>query len=286
MNSIILANKSEGITSFSCLGKIKHIVDKKSGHCGTLDKFASGLIIVLCGSFTKLVPVFMGLDKKYEATIELGKTTDTLDPEGKVISTKALPSFEKIQEAVSSLVGKINQVPPLYSAIHVDGKRSYDLVRKGEEVTLKSRPIEVYEATIISYEEPYLKVRLHVSKGTYVRSWARDLGELCNSCAYVTQLKRTAIGPFSLEESIVANDEEALRAYNPDLRQFLKRIFTIEDIEIPQQEVVKVKNGFVSNSLKNKICNADLVFYTYKGKDLCIYEVKEGKILCQIKEEC
>jgi len=209
-NTIVLINKTEGITSFSCLNIIKRTVNKKTGHCGTLDKFASGLMIALCGKYTKLNEKFMGLDKTYIAKIEFGKETDTLDPEGQIINTKEVPSFEVIQKNVADYVGLINQIPPVYSALHVNGKRSYSLARSGVEVKLEPRPVTIYSADIISFDAPFLTIKLHVSKGTYIRSYARDLGILCNSCGYLTELKRIAIGPFSIDSSINYDDVENL----------------------------------------------------------------------------
>lgn len=209
-DAIVLVNKKSGVTSFSALNRIKRIINKKTGHCGTLDKFASGLIIALCGKYTKLNDRFMGLDKTYTAVIEFGRETDTLDPEGEVIKTGAVPDLETLESAVKKLTGQIIQVPPVYSALHVNGKRSYQLVREGREVKLEGRPVTIKKAEILSYEKPFLRIRLEVSKGTYVRSYARDLGELCCSCAFVTELSRDAIGPFSLSSAVDYDDEKAL----------------------------------------------------------------------------
>lgn len=209
-NTIVLIDKKAGVTSFGCLNTVKRFVNKKTGHCGTLDKFATGLLIACCGKYTKKVPSFMGMDKTYEATIEFGKETDTLDPEGEVICTGEIPSIETIREKVASLTGNIMQVPPVYSALHVNGKRSYELVRNGREVELEARPVTIKNAQILDWNAPFLKIRLEVSKGTYIRSYARDLGKLCSSCAYVTQLCRTKIGPFELAMALPCDDGQAL----------------------------------------------------------------------------
>lgn len=216
INTIVLINKPEGVTSFKCLNDIKRVVNKKTGHCGTLDKFASGLMIALCGKYTKLNEKFMGLDKTYLAKIEFGKETETLDPEGQVIATAEVPSIDVIKSNVERLVGEIDQIPPVYSALHVNGKRSYDLARKGVEVKLEPRKVKIYSAEIISFNAPYLQIRLHVSKGTYIRSYARDLGLICNSKGYLVELKRESIGPFSLEDAIDANDTENLSQLNEE----------------------------------------------------------------------
>ena len=215
-DAVVLLDKKAGITSFTCLNTVKKTVNKKTGHCGTLDKFATGLLIALCGKYTKLNQLFMGLDKTYIAKIEFGKETDTLDPEGKIIDTKALPTFEEIEKKVKSYVGKIIQIPPVYSAVHIGGKRSYKLARQGQNVQPEGREVEIYRADIISYDAPFLTIELNVSKGTYIRSYARDLGRLCSSCAYVKELRRTQIGPFNIYDAIKSDDINALATVNED----------------------------------------------------------------------
>lgn len=215
-DAVVLLDKGEGVTSFACLNYVKRNVNRKTGHCGTLDRFATGLLIACCGKYTKKVPLFMGMDKTYVAQIEFGKETDTLDPEGEVIATSDVPKLETVIQAVEKLKGQIMQVPPVFSALHVNGKRSYELVRQGKEVTLEARPVTIYDARIISFEKNLLDIELKVSKGTYIRSYARDLGLLCGSRAYVTKLRRTQIGPFSVDMAVAYNDENALRSLTPE----------------------------------------------------------------------
>ena len=286
-NAVILIDKASGITSFDCLGRVKRLVNKKTGHCGTLDKFAHGLLIVLCGSYTHLVPAFMGMDKTYEAVIEFGKSTDTLDPEGVVFETGVIPSLEVVSKAVQSLVGPLMQVPPAYSAIHINGKRSYQMARSMKESSemaslLPARPITIYEASILSYEAPYLKIRLRVSKGTYVRSYARDLGHLCNSCAYVKELYRTSIGPFSIDEAIAFDDVEALSSINLGY-DLVKRIPGTVSVVVSEEEAFKLSNGYVLNSVLSKLPE-DAVFALLmnSGAPVCLYSLKEKKIICQM----
>ena len=286
-NAVILIDKASGITSFDCLGRVKRLVNKKTGHCGTLDKFAHGLLIVLCGSYTHLVPAFMGMDKTYEATIEFGKSTDTLDPEGVVFETGTVPSFDVVSKAVQALIGPLKQIPPAYSAIHINGKRSYQMARSMKESSeiaslLPARPITIYEASILSYEAPYLKIRLRVSKGTYVRSYARDLGHLCNSCAYVKELYRTSIGPFSIDEAIAFDDVEALSSINLGY-DLVKRIPGTVSVVVSEEEAFKLSNGYVLNSVLSKLPE-DAVFALLmnSGAPVCLYSLKEKKIICQM----
>jgi len=285
-NAVILVDKGEGITSFDCLGRIKRNINKKTGHCGTLDKFAHGLMIVLCGDYTHLVPVFMGMDKTYEAVIEFGKMTVTLDPEGEVIEeSDNIPDEETVRKAVGKLVGPQVQIPPAYSAIHINGKRSYQMARDGETgLELKGRDINIYSADIISYEKPYLKVRLHVSKGTYIRSYARDLGHMCNSCAYVKELYRTNIGPFDISEAIRYDDESAMKTIG-DAEALIKRIDGCGELELNETEAFKAANGYVMKSVKERIPYEDrFMIFKNQGKTFCIYSVRDGHILCQVRD--
>ncbi|MDC7239348.1 MAG: tRNA pseudouridine(55) synthase TruB, partial [Spirochaetales bacterium] len=200
-------HKKTGVTSFQALGRIKKVLaTRKVGHTGTLDKFAEGLLILLTGKLTRLNALITGLDKEYEALVRFGRETDTLDPEGEVVAEAAVPSLEQIEAVMDSFRGKIQQIPPSYSAIHIDGKRAHELVRSGKEVEMPSREIEIFDLEILGYEAPDLKLRVHCSKGTYIRSLARDIGQACGSRAYVQELIRTAVGPFSLKEAVEVED--------------------------------------------------------------------------------
>ena len=286
-NAVILIDKASGITSFDCLGRVKRLVNKKTGHCGTLDKFAHGLLVVLCGSFTHLVPAFMGMDKTYEAIIEFGKSTDTLDSEGVVFETGPVPSLEVVTQAVQSLVGHLAQIPPAYSAIHINGKRSYQMARSMKESgqafsDLPARPVTIYEASVLSYQAPFLKVRLRVSKGTYIRSYARDLGHLCNSCAYVKELYRTSIGPFSVQDAISYDDTEALQQVGSGL-DLIKSIAGTVCLEVTEAEAFKLSNGYVQNSVLSKLPEtAVFALLMNSGAPVCLYSIKDRKIVCQL----
>ncbi|MBI9108756.1 MAG: tRNA pseudouridine(55) synthase TruB [Spirochaetales bacterium] len=205
INGILLLNKPAGITSFKALGNIKKLLKEeqgekvKVGHTGTLDRFAEGLLVVLTGKFTKLNPVFTDFDKVYEAEIKFGVSTETLDPEGKITETCMPPDIEIINEKINDFRGKISQRPPIFSAVHVDGERAYKRALRGELKELPVREITIYEFEIIGWEKPYLRCRIHCSKGTYIRSIARDLGKACGSCAHLTELKRLSVGPFSTD---------------------------------------------------------------------------------------
>ncbi len=282
-NAVILVDKGEGITSFDCLGRIKRNVNKKTGHCGTLDKFAHGLMIVLCGSYTHMVPAFMGLDKTYEAEIEFGRMTDTLDPEGEVVETSPVPSEEVICSAVRRLTGVQMQLPPVYSAIHVNGKRSYQMARSGaSDVDLTPRLVNIYSAEVLSWKSPVLTIRLHVSKGTYIRSFARDLGHMCFSSAFVRTLYRTQIGPFRVEDAVRYDDEDALKDI-PEGRELISMLPGAKEIEINDIEAFKAANGYVKHSVRERIAEGTaFAILMHDGEPVCVYSLNDNKIICQV----
>ncbi len=196
---IRIEDKREGETSFSSLYPVKRErKGKKVGHAGTLDKFASGLMIVLVGNATKLNPVFSSFSKSYRATLCFGKETDTLDPEGNVVARSGVPSLSDIERTIPLFIGKQMQRPPLYSALHVNGRRAYEIARSGENVDMKEREIEIYSISLLSYDPPYLVLDLEVSKGTYIRSFARDFASSMGVSAYLSALRRLTIGPYDL----------------------------------------------------------------------------------------
>ncbi len=211
-SGIVLYAKKRGPTSFNSLNHIKKALNtKKVGHTGTLDSFAEGLLVVMVGSLTRLASHVTAFDKKYEAIIAFGKETDTLDPFGNVTETKELPKIEEFRKSVEKYTGTIEQYPPQYSAIHINGKRASDIARTGKKVDMPSRNVCVYSATIHDVLEiegriAYAKVSFHVSKGTYIRSLARDIAKDCASCAHLIALRRTAVGSFGLHKAVGYDD--------------------------------------------------------------------------------
>lgn len=200
-SELLLMDKEEGITSFSSLSSIKRShKGMKVGHAGTLDKFASGLMIVLVGKATRLNPVFSSMGKSYIAEVTFGRETDTLDPEGEVVRRSDPPSEEAIRSVLPSFLGRQSQIPPVYSAIHVGGKRAYQEARSGREVEMAPREITIDSIELLSYDGEKAVISASVSKGTYIRSLARDIGERAGSCAFVSRLRRTSIGPFTLSD--------------------------------------------------------------------------------------
>ena len=211
-DSIVLLAKSSGQTSFSSLKNVKKATGtNKVGHTGTLDSFAEGLLVVCTGRLTKLCGQITAFDKIYEAVIHFGKETDTLEYTGSVVREAPLPSEDSLISAVKKWSGEILQTPPMFSAIHIDGKRASDLVREGKDFEISSRSVNVFSSEILEikyadgYEDlrivEFAKIRFHVSKGTYIRSLARDIANSCGSAAYLTGLFRTNVGSFDVKDS-------------------------------------------------------------------------------------
>ena len=207
-DGIVLLAKTPGITSFTSLNSVKKALGTtKVGHTGTLDSFAQGLLVVCTGRLTRLAGQITAFDKSYSAVIRFGEETDTLEYTGKVIRSAPLPTPENLEKAVAAFTGNIMQAPPAFSAIHIDGKRASDLTRSGKEAVIPPRPVTVYSAEIKALETDsegkvlYALVDFSVSKGTYIRSLARDIGKACGSAAHLIGLYRTKVGNFRIEDS-------------------------------------------------------------------------------------
>ncbi|MBK3518551.1 tRNA pseudouridine(55) synthase TruB [Carboxylicivirga marina] len=214
---VLLINKPLEWTSFDIVNKIRFSLKRylgikkiKVGHAGTLDPLATGLVIVCTGKGTKQIDQFLGMDKQYLADVSLGATTPSFDRETE--PDKHFPTEHITQEmldaAIESLTGEIEQVPPMFSALKVNGRKAYDLARQGKEVELKARKITISKLTLIEWNKNNLKLDVSCSKGTYIRSLARDLGYELDSGAHLSGLIRTRIGPYQLSESLSIVDFE------------------------------------------------------------------------------
>lgn len=201
---VLLVNKPYRWTSFDVVNKLRYKLKmKKIGHAGTLDPLATGLLIICTGKMTKRIEEFMGLEKEYTGTFVLGQTTPSYDLETPVSEAKDISHIkdETIYNVAKKFTGIISQIPPAHSAIKIDGKRAYELARKGKEVELKPREVEVKEFEITGIQFPEVKFRIVCSKGTYIRSVARDVGNELGTGAYLSALCRTRIGPFLLKDA-------------------------------------------------------------------------------------
>lgn len=205
----IILDKPHGLGSTQAVGAVKRNLREagfgkvKVGHGGTLDPFATGVLPIALGEATKLCGRMLDASKVYAFTVKFGAETDTLDLEGKVVATSAiLPTLTEIEAVLPRFTGPIDQVPPAYSALKVDGQRAYDLARKGEVVELKSRSVTVHSLEIQLHGPDEVTLIAHVSKGTYIRSLARDIAHALGTCGHVTMLRRLRAGPFAIEQAI------------------------------------------------------------------------------------
>jgi tRNA pseudouridine55 synthase len=202
----ILINKPAGITSHDVVDKLREITKiRRIGHSGTLDPFATGLLILGIGrEFTKNLSIFQKKDKEYIATLKLGAESDTFDREGNIVEKKIekIPERKEIEEVLKSFLGEIEQIPPAFSAKKIKGKKLYELARKGIKVKPKPQKVKIYEISILEYKFPHLKIKVKCSSGTYIRSLANDIGKKLGCGAFVEELIRTKIGEFSLKSAV------------------------------------------------------------------------------------
>lgn len=207
-DSILLIDKPSEMTSFGVVARIRRVLSQeagkkvKVGHCGTLDPFATGLLILVTGKETKNAMGYMKLDKEYEATIILGQESTTGDPEGELShASDYVPTREEIEAVLGQFRGEIQQRPPIFSAIKINGQRAYKLARDGKEIEIPLRTITVHALEVIDYNYPSLTIRTHVSSGTYIRSLAVDIGRALGTGAYCKELRRTKIAEWSVEDA-------------------------------------------------------------------------------------
>lgn len=202
----LLVNKPSGITSHDVVEVLRKITGiKKIGHGGTLDPIATGLLIVGIGRrATKKLKEIQALNKEYLAKVRLGRVSNTYDREGKIQEMKIekIPTFEEVQEVIKTFVGEIEQIPPPFSAKKINGKRAYQLARRGIMVKLKPQKIKIYDIEILKYSFPFLEIKVICSSGTYIRTLAHEIGKKLNCGAYLEELTRTKIGNFSIERAI------------------------------------------------------------------------------------
>lgn len=208
MDGIILINKPKGCTSHDVVHKIKKIFNTKVGHTGTLDPNATGVLPILLGRATRLSKYLIDHNKEYEATIKLGIKTDTADVEGEIVEEREVlkENLEKenIERVLKSFIGKCNQIPPMYSAIKVRGKKLYEYARKGETIDVNPREIEIYSIELlkINKEDNEITFKVKCSKGTYIRTLCEDIAEKLETVGYMKELNRTEVGIFNIREAV------------------------------------------------------------------------------------
>ncbi|MFT3709685.1 MAG: tRNA pseudouridine(55) synthase TruB [Archangium sp.] len=243
MNGVLVVDKPKGITSFDVVREVRHALKlKKVGHTGTLDPMATGVLPICVGEGTKIAQFIIEATKAYDATVKLGATTDTLDADGKVLETRPVPEInrEVLEAAMSKFRGTFLQVPPMYSAIKIGGKRLYELARAGEEVERQPREVTVFELVLRDFSADEVKFSVRSSKGFFVRSLAADLGEALGCGAHLTALRRTQSGPFTLAQSVpLANVADA------KLVSLTDALKDVPELKLSAVEAGRVRHGGV-----------------------------------------
>ena len=259
MEGIIVVNKPKGITSFDVIRKLKKILKtKKIGHTGTLDPLATGIMLVCVGKATKLASDLEAKDKIYIADFDIGYATDTYDIEGKKVAENTIEiSKENLEQSIKKFIGNIKQVPPMYSAIKIDGNKLYHLARKGIEVERPKRDVTIEYINLLDFKDNKVKIETKVSKGCYIRSLIYDIGQDLGTYATMTALQRKQVGDYSLENSYSLEQIEKM-IFNNDFN-FLKtieEIFSYDKYSLQtEKELTLYKNGNtvkIKENLENK----------------------------------
>ncbi len=241
LSGSLLINKEIGLTSRQEVNNIsRKLGEKKAGHIGTLDPFADGLLIVLLGSSTKISPFLEVMDKTYLATLKLGTKTNTGDLTGEVVETKEIPSLskDKISAVLHSFLGKSSQIPPIFSALKVNGQEMYKYARKGIEIERKPREIEVFDIGLVSFEKDEITFIAKVSKGTYIRTLGEDIAVRLGTVGHLIKLTRTAVGPYSLKDA-----KKSSEVTEQDLLPIEKMLNHINSFEVNGDLAKKALNG-------------------------------------------
>ena len=268
MNGIIIINKKKGCTSHDNVYKIKKIFNEKVGHTGTLDPMAEGVLPILIGKGTLVSKYLINHDKKYIVKLQLGIQTDTADSEGKILKELPVENMQKtrIDETLKTFIGKQEQIPPIYSAIKVKGKKLYEYARKGQTVEIKPRIIEIYSINLIHIDEEKRQIEFEVfcGKGTYIRSLCEDIAEKLGTVGYMKELKRTQVGEFNIENSITIEDLEK----NKD---------NINDKIISIEKLFKDKAKIILEPRKLQLfLNGVKLTQNYQDEVYRIYDIKDN----------
>ena len=281
MNSgFLLIDKKEGWTSRDVCNKIQHIFNvKKVGHSGTLDPFATGLLIVGIGNATKALSFLEDFTKEYIAVIKLGKKTDTGDVTGNFIDTKPISDFSNndLNVLSNSLLGKSMQIPPMTSAIKVNGKKLYELAHKGIEINREPREIEIFEMNMIKSNVDEIILKTHVSKGTYIRTLGEDIAEKLNNVGYLLSLRRTKINSIRVEDakSLETINEKDIKSISDVLSSFM------EVIKVDDETVIKIKNGMKLNKDISLKKSNNILLVDNANNALAVYTKSMNGYLCK-----
>ena len=282
MNGIIIIDKPKGKTSHDMVSLMRRLTKiRRIGHTGTLDPMATGVLPICIGCATKAADMLTLSDKCYRAEMILGKTTSTLDAEGKILEEHEVNVTEvEIREAIKSFEGEIEQIPPMYSAIKQNGRKLYELAREGIEVERSSRRVTVNSIDIIEIEGGRIVFEVSCSKGTYIRTLCDDIGKKLGTGAYMSALRRIKTGCFSIDEAYTVDELTAL-AESGELEGRLKSVDSLfsdcGEIHLNEKQTKSIKNG-VRMSWRGKQEGEMLRLYDNSGKFICISQIEEGKL--------
>lgn len=282
----LVVDKPKGMGSTQVVGKTRYLLHAaKNGHCGTLDPFATGVLPIAFGEATKLISYVMDGDKEYEFWLKFGATTDTLDCDGKIIAeSDKIPTKGEIEGVLSQFVGEIIQVPPIYSAIKINGQRAYDLARKGENAEIPERKIEIYSLDLLDMPESnVVHCRVRCSKGTYVRTLGADIAKKLGTLGYLQALRRTKCGVFDISSTILLENLEKIE-YVEDRQKKLLSVITclrdIADIAVTEADAIKLKQGQGLSPKNYQITDliGKEVIATCDGELIAVVRIDERKI--------
>jgi tRNA pseudouridine55 synthase len=277
-SGILLIDKPAGLSSFEVVRRVRRALKvRKAGHAGTLDPFATGLLLLCLGEATKLVPFLMPEPKTYRARVMLGEETDTQDPTGRVIATsQELPQPEQVLEAAARFLGEIEQIPPMYSALHHQGERLYKMARRGETVAVKPRRVTIYQLQVEEVALPLVTMTVTCSQGTYIRTLAADLGRALGCGGHLATLRRVAVGPFQVEEALTLEAMEEMAS-----EELASRIIPLGDclpgykiLEVGPEDAVHLGHGRTLPWPGNHVVPGERVRVLAAGDLLAVAEVR------------
>ena len=275
MNGIVIIDKPQGWTSQDVTARLRRVFNtKRIGHGGTLDPMATGVLPVFVGRATRGVEFFEHAEKTYETELRLGITTDTEDITGTVLTRcDAFVTGAQLEQVLQQFRGEIMQVPPMYSALKVNGQKLCDLARKGKEVERKPRPITIHELTLLGMEDDSIRLRVRCSKGTYIRTLCKDIGQALGCGGCMAALRRVSAGEYTIEESVPL--ETLLESENPEV--YLRTVDTMfrnyPTVSLSEKQTLRCRNG---NSFSVKMENGTYRAYSQNGEFLMMAKVEDG----------
>ena len=275
MNGIVIVDKPQGWTSQDVTARLRRVFStRRIGHGGTLDPMATGVLPVFVGRATRGVEFFEHAEKTYETVLRLGLTTDTEDITGERLEERAVSfTSERLEEVLEAFRGDILQVPPMYSALKVNGQKLYDLARKGKTVERQPRPITIHELTLLGMEAEGIRLRVRCSKGTYIRTLCKDIGEALGCGGCMAQLRRVQAGEYTIEEAVPL--QELLESENPE--QYLRPVDSMfrnyPAVELTANQEKRCRNG---NSFSMELEPGTYRVYSRDGEFLALSKVEDG----------